>query len=106
MRMRTRHRWEELWTFGGLRRRRKELLGITPNDRSHTRTGQEAALRSISSAFVVTELLMTYKEGVGGGGGRGCARRPPGQHVRGASNYSLETADSFLHLETRFAGAN
>lgn len=90
--------------FWGFEAQKERIIGHYPNERSHTRTGQEAALRSISSAFVVTELLMTYKEG--GAGGGGCARRPPGQHVHGASNYSLETADSFLHLETRFAGAN
>lgn len=59
--------------FWGFEAQKERIIGHYPNDRSHTRTGQEAALRSISSAFVVTELLMTYKEG--GGEGGGCA--PP-----------------------------
>lgn len=64
--------------FWGFEAQKERIIGHYPNDRSHTRTGQEAALRSISSAFVVTELLMTYKEGgAGGGGGRGGLCAPP-----------------------------
>lgn len=98
---RTLHWWEELWTFWRFRAQKERIIGHYPNDRSHTRTRQEAALPSISSAFLVTELLMTYKKE-----GWGAACCPSGQHVHEASNYSQESADSFLHLETRFAGAN
>lgn len=60
---RTRHWWEELWTFWRFKAQKERIIGHYPNDRSHTRTRQEAALPSISSAFLVTELLMTYKKG-------------------------------------------
>lgn len=48
--------------FWGFEAQKEGIIGHYPNDGSHTGTGQEAALPSISSAFVVTELLMTYKE--------------------------------------------
>lgn len=52
----------DFWRF---KAQKERIIGHYPNDRSHTWTRQEAALRSISSAFVVTELLMTYKRGLG-----------------------------------------
>lgn len=50
----------DFWRF---KAQKERITGHYPNDRSHTWTRQEAALCSISSAFAVTELLMTYKGG-------------------------------------------
>lgn len=48
----------DFWRF---KAQKERIIGHYPNDRSHTWTRQEAALRSISSAFIVTELLLTFK---------------------------------------------
>lgn len=62
-----------MWTFGVFKAQKERIIGHYPNDRSHTRTRQEAALCSISSAFIVTELLLTLKGWGWGGGVEVCA---------------------------------